>query len=427
MNAYAGNSQRTCTVKLKLVSNFIYIGLAQAVNQFTPIAILPYLNRTIGMEAVGAIVFSQVLMNYLSTIVDYGFSISATRRVALYRDDKRELSNLFTSVLWIKIAIAVCLFLVLLIATPLIPWPLMIVLLSYPLVLGKALVPQWLFWGLEKNIVFVIASLGSKFLFFTYLFINVKDTSDAPWVNFVLGCSDVLIGLLLSLYWLPHHLSIKIKRIKQKELIQFFKEGWMVFVSNISASLYLNTGVLLLGGFVSGLNFSKYAIAERITTTPRLISGLLLQAVYPHASRLAILSDQRVEKFIVWFRFVLISLYIACGLILFFFSDLLTVLFTGYSDITISFYIQLLAILPLIVAFGIPSYLKLLIEGKNKYCMCIFLFGAIINILLNTILLSKYQEKAVITVSYITELVVACSFILVAHRSKRQTISPSYL
>lgn len=414
------------TVKRKLAGNFIFIGLAQALNQFTPIAILPYLSRTVGMEAVGAIVFSQVLMNYLGTVVDYGFSISATRRVALHRGNAEELSNLFSSVLWVKGSIALAVLLLLAIASPLIPWPVLIVLLSFPLVAGKVLMPQWLFWGLEKNSTFVAASLLAKLFFIVFLFGFVKTADDAPWVNFALGSSDVLVGLLLTVHWIPKHLNVKIRIIEKRSLVQFTREGWTVFVSNVAASLYLNAGVLLLGQYVSGLNFGKYAVAERITTTPRLVSGLLLQAVYPHASRLAIESGKIAGEFISWFRKLIILLYMLCAGALFLLADFLTFLFTGVNDVLVSSYIQIFCILPLVVATGIPSYLELLIKGKNKNCMYVFLFGALLNISLNWLLLPLFHEKAAIAVAYLTEVIVAGGFVVMARRLNNHAMIPIY-
>jgi len=42
------------------------------------------------------------MMWYFVTLTDYSFNLSATRRVAIHRDDKEELSRIFSSVMTAK-------------------------------------------------------------------------------------------------------------------------------------------------------------------------------------------------------------------------------------------------------------------------------------------------------------------------------------
>ncbi|MDO9573217.1 MAG: oligosaccharide flippase family protein, partial [Candidatus Omnitrophota bacterium] len=76
--------------------NFISLSTLQGINYILPLIVLPYLIRVIGIEKFGLIAFAQALVQYFMILTDYGFSLSATRKISLCADSDKKISAIFS-------------------------------------------------------------------------------------------------------------------------------------------------------------------------------------------------------------------------------------------------------------------------------------------------------------------------------------------
>jgi len=67
-------------------------------NYAVPLATVPYLVRVLGPEKFGIVAFGQGLMAYFSLVVNYGFDWSATRKIAVHRDDRDGVNRIVSSI-----------------------------------------------------------------------------------------------------------------------------------------------------------------------------------------------------------------------------------------------------------------------------------------------------------------------------------------
>ena len=79
-----------------VLSNFGYLTLLQFASYLFPIITVPYLSRVIGVEGYGKIAFASAVMVWVQTVADWGFLLTATRDVAKCRDNKAEVSRIFS-------------------------------------------------------------------------------------------------------------------------------------------------------------------------------------------------------------------------------------------------------------------------------------------------------------------------------------------
>ena len=96
-----------------LRNNIIALAIVQASNYILPLISLPYLARVLGAESFGKVVFAQAFMMYFVLIVEYGFSWSATRKVAANRESHVLLGKIFMNiwaVQWLLIVLCVAIF-----------------------------------------------------------------------------------------------------------------------------------------------------------------------------------------------------------------------------------------------------------------------------------------------------------------------------
>ena len=137
----------------KVVKNGLWLYLALFFNTAFPLITLPYVTRILGATGFG--IFSTVLnvMLYCQTFIEYGFNLSATRRVSLACKDKNELKRIFTRVLCTKccLTLVCCLCILLYFCFFKVTYTLLICYGVMSIYLyGSCLQQNWLFQGLEE-------------------------------------------------------------------------------------------------------------------------------------------------------------------------------------------------------------------------------------------------------------------------------------
>lgn len=92
--------------KMSLISNFTSLLVLRGFQFITPLITLPYLVKTIGIKNFGLVNFAISLGLYFGTIIQFGFSITATREIARYRDDNIKLAQIYSATLAASIFLA---------------------------------------------------------------------------------------------------------------------------------------------------------------------------------------------------------------------------------------------------------------------------------------------------------------------------------
>ena len=133
--------------------NYLYLLVIQGSNVLLPLISFPYLVRVLGTTNYGIVMMAHSLSIFLGIIVDFGFNISATREVAVLKDDKKMLSKYYTNILFIKTFLILISFTILLFIVTFVYKINVykeVYLLSFGVVIGQALFPTWFFISLIK-------------------------------------------------------------------------------------------------------------------------------------------------------------------------------------------------------------------------------------------------------------------------------------
>ena len=164
-----------------LASNFGYLMLLQIAGYVFPLITIPYLARVIGVEGFGKIAFAAAVIVWFQTISDWGFNYTATRDVARNRDNLEKVSRIFSNVLWARVLLMLISFVLLCTLTETIPYfkeNQAILLVTFLLVPGHIMFPDWFFQAMERMKYITIFSLISKALFTVLVFVLIKEKQD---------------------------------------------------------------------------------------------------------------------------------------------------------------------------------------------------------------------------------------------------------
>src|SRR5579875_1399634 len=86
----------------RLVKNTASLFVVQITTYAAPLIVLPYLSRVLSTDHFGLIAYANNLNFYFLTLVDYGFNLSATRRIAIHKDEPETISKIFSAVMAAK-------------------------------------------------------------------------------------------------------------------------------------------------------------------------------------------------------------------------------------------------------------------------------------------------------------------------------------
>jgi len=285
--------------KRKILENFFSLTTLQSVNSILPVIVLFYLIRVIGPEKFGLIAFAQALIQYFLIVTDYGFNLTATRRISVFRDQKRKVWQIFSAVMSVKLILSAASFLILLAIVYFIPRfgqdPL-VYLLSFGVVIGNTLFPVWYLQGTEKMKYIAVINIICGILYTASILLLVKSPTnylDVPALTSLFSIISGLLGFYITIR------KFKVKFITQpfEKIKEEFTEGWDVFVSIVAINAYTASRTFAVGLLTNNIITGYYSIAERIANFVQTFPLYSLsQAVYPKISKIFADSEERALK-----------------------------------------------------------------------------------------------------------------------------------
>lgn len=304
-----------------LLTNFGYLSALQIAGYIFPIITLPYLARVIGVDSFGKIAFASAIIVWFQTVVDWGFNFTATRDVAQNRDDKEKVSEIFSNVLWARCLLMIFSFVLLLIALFLVPKfreNQTIILITFLIVPGHIMFPDWFFQAMERMKYITILNVISKLLFTIAVFVFIKEKSD-----FILQPLFTSLGFIVSgsiaMYFILVRWKIKLLRPSLPEVFKTIKGSTDVFINNIMPNLYNSFSVVLLGFFGGSVSNGKLDAGGKFVGISQQFMNVISRTFFPFLSR-------RIDKHNLYVK-INIYLSLIFSVLLFILAPLLIKLF----------------------------------------------------------------------------------------------------
>lgn len=272
----------------RVLSNFFSLSVLQFVNYLAPLITVPYLVRVLGPEKFGLVGFATAFMLYLVTFSDYGFRWSATRKVAIYREDRDRRSSIYSSVLLIKLGFTMLGLVVLAALLATVPkfrdeW--LLYVFAFGTVVGNMLFLDWFFQGMERMKYITILNLIGRTLFTGAIFIFIRRPDQYVYVPLFGSLGTLTVGV--ASMWVVHRqfdtrFSIPPLSVVREEL----RDGWHVFLSVATAKIYTAGMPLILGLFAPYAAVGYYTAGEKIVQAGTCMLEPFMRAIYPHIGHL---------------------------------------------------------------------------------------------------------------------------------------------
>ncbi len=370
-------------VDVTLLKNTLSLYIIHFANYVLPLITIPYLVRVLGPANYGAVAFAQSLISYFMVLVDYGFDLSATRRISVHRDDPLTVSRVATNTWAAKGLLCALGFVIVVLLVLLVPqvrdtWELILIL--YGLVIGNVLFPTWLFQGMERMVAVSLINLGMRLLVVIGMFRVVQRPDDYVTYGALLSIGSVVAGAVGFLIGL-RAFELRIERPSLRAIREALMEGWPLFLATAAGNVYVVGNSFLLGLVSTHSAVGYYNAGERIV---RAVVGVLepvVRAAYPRSTKLV--SDANAT-FLRWFVTLLlflggIGLALSVGLALSATVGSNLLLGAGYErPATV---IRILAPLPFLIAISSILGPQLIVSlGLDKVFTRVLVLGACVDV-----------------------------------------------
>ena len=404
-----------------LFKNFTSLSLLQISIYIFPIITLPYLVRILGPEKYGLVNFAAAFIGYFTILTDYGFNLSATQEISVNRNDSKRVSEIFSSVLTLKMfffILSSLIFFVLVFLVPQFREHLLLFFVTFLSVLGTALFPLWFYQGIEKMNYILVITVFVRLIITVLVFVLIKNENDFiklaglnTAAQFVIGT----IGLQLAL----SRFGIKYTVPKLSLLKQQIQNGWNLFLSTVWINLYTTSNVFILGLFAPANVVGYFAAADKIRLAFQGILSPMSQSVFPYVNKLLSESYDRFINFNRKLFKIALIVGIIISITLFLLAEPLVNFVLGKNYIQSILVLRIIAWLPLVIflsnVLGIQTMLPL---NKHKSFAVILFFAAMINLTLSFILVPKYFEIGTAISVLTTETFVTLSFFIFVKMNK---------
>lgn len=258
------------------------VGLGQIVAFAYPIVSLPLLARVFGADSLGHLIVIFAVLQLLVRFTDYGFSVSAVRRIAI-AESATERSEIVsatlgaTAMLWLTGASVVLTVIFIIPATREQFWFYALgVLLIGSGCLGF---PEWLLQGLRKLKLFSLIKAVSRVLALVGLLITVRAKDDMAWAVAWQFAPMTIAGLLI---WpVLARRTVSLSTPAPRESWATIVEGRHPFYTAIAQAAIGSLPSMVLGTVSAPAQVAYYGSAERFGNAGRGILFATTDAMLP--------------------------------------------------------------------------------------------------------------------------------------------------
>ena len=376
----------------QIKKNFIYNVFYQILIIILPLITIPYVSRVLGSEGVGIYSYTYSIVYYFMLISMLGINNYGNRTIAKARDDKEKLSKAFISIYSIQLFMSILMIMLYIIYILIFDNKYLLVASIQIIYIISAMFDiNWFFFGLEKFKLTVVRSTLVKILSLIGIFVFIKTKNDVWLYALILSLSTLVSNILLIPFLLK---EINIIKISFKDIKKHIKPILILFIPVIAVSLYRIMDKIMLG-LLSNINeVGYYEQADKMVTVPLGIITALGTVMLPRISNLVAKGEnKRVLEYIKKsVNFMMFLAFPMCFGMIAVSNDFIPI-FLGEDFIKTGYLVNYISFIIIFTSFANIIRTQYLIpKEKDKIYTLSVIGGAVTNLIINFILIPKYQS-----------------------------------
>ncbi len=230
--------------------NYIYNVSFQIFSLIIPFITAPYIARVLGPEGVGTYSYANSIATYFSLMAVLGTSSYGLREVSRARDDRRVASRLFWELSIIRnVTTVVCLLLYLAFVL-LTRSDLRVYLACGLVILSAGTDASWFYQAYERFKTLTVRNFAVKIAGVILIFLFVRDESDLPLYILIHGGSTLLANVTLRVGLMRSLVRVPLRRLRFRRHI---RETMVYFIPTIATSVYTVLDRTMLGAITGDM------------------------------------------------------------------------------------------------------------------------------------------------------------------------------
>ena len=306
-----------------LFANFTYLSILEIIGLLLPLISYPYVIRTVGSDNYGVVVFCQAIIAYVVIIINFGYNVSATRKISENRTNVFKIRKIYSSIVYQKLLIfAICLVSGLFVLIFL-KYDYSVILLGFiGLCIQEVFFPTWLFQGLERMKFITIITFVAKCSCLILIFLFVHDKKDYACIPVLYSIGGFFTSVL-SVIILKKKFDIYFVKVSKYRMKEDFLESLPFFTSRLSAIVMERGNVLVIGTFFSYDMVAIYDLCAKIVSILKTPFSLVAQVIYPNVakSKNMLLVKKSIKIVLLFGAFVCLFVYLFAPNIILLLSD----------------------------------------------------------------------------------------------------------
>ncbi|MDK7951757.1 oligosaccharide flippase family protein [Lactobacillus paragasseri] len=392
--------------------NVIISTLYQILLVITPLITAPYISRVIGADGIGAYSYTSSIQVYFSLFAALGTAEYGLREISRARMNVEKRSRLFWEIELVSVLTSVFILLL---------WGIFICfqhqyftmyLILTLNIFNTMLDISWFFNGLEQFQYTVTKNAIVKVVGVVLILLFVKSPKDTDLYVFIMTASTLLGTMSM---WLSLHKFVIKTKINLSSLKKHFRETEIYFIPTIATSIYTSMDKTLIGLIThSAAENAYYEQATKIINLVKALTFTSVNAVL--GARISFLFFQ--EKYSEIKKNIHLSIdyvmFIGVGICfgLISISNTFVPVFFGSGWGKVVLILQLFS--PQVIIIGISNCLGSQYytpAGLRKKSAMYIIIGAIVNLILNLILIPKFASAGATFASIIAELTISILYL----------------
>ncbi len=399
-------SEKTKEPSIK--KNFIMNAVLSMSGFIFPIITFPYISRVLKPEGTGTIKFAASIIAYFIMFSELGIPTYGIRACAKVRDDKEKLSRTVHELLVINLVTCLISYLVLalcLIFIPRLKEDRTLIIILSATVLLNAIGIEYLYKALEKYTYITVRSLGFKIIAVILMFILVTSKDDI----LIYGALTIFAASFSSvLNFINSRKIIKLTGGGEYNYKKHLKPVFIFFAMTCATTIYLNLDGVMLGFMASDADLGYYDAAIKFKMIMVSVVTSLGAVLLPRTSYY--IENGELDEFRRLATKALAVVFImAVPLMVFFiiFAKESILFISGYDYINAVPAMQVL--MPTVLLIGLSNLIGIQIlvpNGKEKLVLYSEIAGAVVDIVLNAMLIPHFKATGAAIGTLVAELVV---------------------
>lgn len=368
----------------------------------------PYVSRVLSAEGLGKVNFAISLISYIAIFSQLGIPIYGIRACAKVRDDKVKLSRTVQELMIIQLgttAIAYIILFVLLFTVPRLQNERALYIVAgfniFLLYIGM----EWLYRALEMYAYITARSVVFKAIALLGMFILVREKADYIQYAGIFIFATSASGCLNLIYARKY---IYLKPVGRYNFRQHLKPVFVFFAMACATTIYTNLDTVMLGFMTSDTEVGYYSTAIKVKTLLVSLVTSLGTVLLPRASYY--LQNDMKEDFLMIIKKSLNFIMLASApLVLYFmmFAEYGIRLLAG--DGYDGAIMPMIVIMPTLLLIGLSNVtgIQVLVPmGREKTVLISELIGAVIDLILNFLLIPVLASTGAAIGTLIAEMAV---------------------